>query len=98
MSHLHYDHAGGIELFPEATVHTQSDELAFAFSAEAPRGLYIRADFDGAIRWRELRGERDLFGDGRIVCIPTPGHSPGHQSLLVRVPTRTILLLGRLAT
>ena len=77
-SHLHYDHAGCIEYFPDATVYAQHDELAFAFwPAVYQRALYVRADFDGPVRWRELRGEHDVFGDGRVVCVPTPGHSPG---------------------
>jgi N-acyl homoserine lactone hydrolase len=94
-SHLHYDHAGCIEYFPDATVYAQHDELAFAFwPAVYQRALYVRADFDGPVRWRELRGEHDVFGDGRVVCVPTPGHSPGHQSLLVRLESRTILLVA----
>jgi N-acyl homoserine lactone hydrolase len=95
MSHLHYDHSGGIEFFPHATVYTQREELRFAFwPAAYHRALYVRADFDGPVRWRELTGEYDLFGDARIVCIPTPGHSPGHQSLLVRLDGGTILLVA----
>jgi N-acyl homoserine lactone hydrolase len=94
-SHLHYDHSGCIKFFPEATVYAQHEELQFAFwPAVYQRALYIPADFDGPVRWRELRGEHDIFGDGRVVCIPTPGHSPGHQSLLVRLEQRTILLVA----
>jgi glyoxylase-like metal-dependent hydrolase (beta-lactamase superfamily II) len=94
-SHLHYDHAGGLGLFPRALVHVQRAELAHALSVSpTPELLYLRGDYEGDVRWHELEGEHDLFGDGRVVCIPTPGHSPGHQSLLIRLPSQTIFLLA----
>jgi len=40
----------------------------------------------------ELDGEHDLFGDGRVVCLPTPGHTPGHQSLRVRLDCGDVIL------
>jgi glyoxylase-like metal-dependent hydrolase (beta-lactamase superfamily II) len=40
----------------------------------------------------DIDGEHDLFGDGRVVCIPTYGHTPGHQSLRVRLDTQEIVL------
>jgi N-acyl homoserine lactone hydrolase len=94
MSHLHYDHAGGIERFADATVYVQREELGFARSAGATPGLYFRDDFGGDVRFAQIAGEHDLFGDGSVVCIPTPGHSPGHQSLLVRLGGQTIFLLA----
>jgi len=91
-SHLHLDHAGGVGCFPKAQVIVQRRELEYAyvpdfFMAKA----YIRADFDRpGIRWRLLDGDRDegfdLFGDGALTIVNTPGHTPGHQSLLVRLP------------
>jgi N-acyl homoserine lactone hydrolase len=43
----------------------------------------------------KLEGDRDLFGDGSVVILSTPGHTPGHQSLLVRLPkTGAIVLSG----
>jgi len=41
-------------------------------------------DFDHPLDYRMLDGEHDVFGDGRVVLLPTYGHTPGHQSLLVR--------------
>ena len=47
-------------------------------------------DFDRVVR---IDGEHDLFGDGSVVCIPTYGHTPGHQSLLVELPdSRPVIL------
>ena len=43
----------------------------------------------------ELEGDRDVFGDGSVVILATPGHTPGHQSLLVRLPqTGAVVLSG----
>jgi N-acyl homoserine lactone hydrolase len=93
MSHLHYDHAGGIEFFPDATFYVQREELRFAhWPAIYQRSIYVRRDFDHPVRWRELTGDYDIFGDGRVVAFPTPGHTPGHQSLLVQLDNRTMIL------
>jgi len=43
----------------------------------------------------KIEGDRDVFGDGSVVLIATPGHTPGHQSLLVKLPkTGAVLLTG----
>lgn len=87
-SHLHYDHAGGLQFFPGAAVWVQSAELRFAYAPAAyQRELYDRDDFDHRLRWQELDGGHDLFGDGAVTILPTPGHTPGHQSLRVELPS-----------
>lgn len=95
LSHLHYDHAGGIESFPNATFHVQRAERQFA---DAPPiyqcGDYTPADYAHPVRWNEIDGPVDLFADGRVVLTPTPGHTPGHQSLVVRLAQRTLVLVG----
>lgn len=95
LSHLHYDHAGQIALVPDATFYVQSTELAFAhWPAVYQRALYVSADFDLPVAWKELRGEYDVFNDGTVVLFPTPGHTPGHQSMLVRLEERPQILVG----
>lgn len=87
-SHLHYDHAGGLQFFPAASVWVQAAELRFAHSpAVYQRELYDADDFDHGLRWRQLEGGHDLFGDGAVTILPTPGHTPGHQSLCVELPS-----------
>jgi N-acyl homoserine lactone hydrolase len=94
-SHLHYDHAGGLEFFPGVPVYVQRGELQFAhWPPVYQKGAYVTADFDHPVEWREVDGEYDLFDDGRIVMLPTPGHTPGHQSLLVRLEGETVILLS----
>lgn len=94
LSHLHYDHAGGIEFFPEASFYSQQRELEFAhWPPVYQREIYLPADFDHPVEWTELTGEHDIFGDGRVVIFPTPGHTAGHQSLLVKFEEGRSLIL-----
>ena len=95
LSHLHIDHAGGVGFLPNATFYVQRRELQAAFWPPVfQRDFYVRSDFDHPVRWKELAGEFDLFGDGRIVLFPTPGHSIGHQSMLVRLDGRAVILVA----
>jgi len=96
LSHLHYDHAGGVEFFPEARFYAQQRELEFAhWPPVYQREIYLPADFDHPVEWVELTGDHDLFGDGRVMVFPTPGHTAGHQSMLVRFEQdRAIVLVA----
>ena len=51
-------------------------------------------DFDHPLDYQLLDGERDVFGDGQVVIIPTYGHTPGHQSVRVRAGKGTDLVLA----
>jgi N-acyl homoserine lactone hydrolase len=92
-SHFHFDHRGRNEFFPDATFLVQRRELAAARHPEAitPPGRYTQSarDFDHPLEYQleyqEVDGEHDVFGDGRVVLFPTYGHTPGHQSLRVRL-------------
>jgi glyoxylase-like metal-dependent hydrolase (beta-lactamase superfamily II) len=98
-SHLHLDHTGAVGRFPRATHIVQRIEYEYAHNPDwFSKGAYIRADFDRpGIDWKFLGGEYtddyDLFGDGSIRMIFTPGHSPGHQSFLVTLPNTGPVLL-----
>jgi glyoxylase-like metal-dependent hydrolase (beta-lactamase superfamily II) len=94
-SHLHFDHAGGNALIPNARVIVHHDEWAAAGDPDLrARNFFNPRDFDLGHDVIQPKGEYDLFGDGRIVCIPTPGHTPGHQSLRIKTGTKDILLAG----
>ena len=84
-SHLHFDHCGGNEFFPQATILVQRPELEAARRPGfVPSYNPSPIDFYHALDYRMIEGEHDVFGDGAVVLIPTYGHTPGHQSLLVR--------------
>jgi N-acyl homoserine lactone hydrolase len=85
-SHLHFDHVGGNVDLPNAKMIVQRREWEAAADPELiRRNAYNRADFDLGHQVQQVDGEHDLFGDGRVVCIPTHGHTAGHQSLRVRL-------------
>lgn len=95
LSHLHYDHAGGLQYFPEAAVVVQRRELQFAFWPPVyQRSAYDRDDFDRPFNWLEIDGDYDLFGDGTILVTPTPGHTPGHQAAVVKLASGMHVLGG----
>ncbi|WP_218578108.1 N-acyl homoserine lactonase family protein [Vineibacter terrae] len=94
-SHLHFDHCGGNQLIPNATLVVQRREWAAAQDAElAAKVGFYRQDIDHGHPVIQADGEHDLFGDGRVVCIPTHGHTPGHQSLRVRLDSGEVVLAG----
>jgi glyoxylase-like metal-dependent hydrolase (beta-lactamase superfamily II) len=98
-SHLHLDHTGALGRFPMATTLVQRIEHEYAHAPDwFAKAAYIRADFDKpGIQWKMLGGDYtdhfDLFGDGVVTTIFTPGHSPGHQSFLIRLPNTGPVLL-----
>jgi N-acyl homoserine lactone hydrolase len=88
LSHSHPDHVGNLNLFSQATLVVQKAEYDWAQPFGGPR-------FKPEQPAIKAEGDRDLFGDGSVMLISTPGHSPGHQCLLVRLPkTGTVLLSG----
>jgi N-acyl homoserine lactone hydrolase len=94
-THLHIDHTGALGHFPNATVVVHSRELEAARAADSPMTSgYVRADYDRPeLRWKTVDGETDLFGDGAIRLLETPGHSAGHVSLLLRLEETGPVLL-----
>jgi glyoxylase-like metal-dependent hydrolase (beta-lactamase superfamily II) len=93
-SHLHFDHTGGNAQIPNAELVVQRREWDAGHDADlSARLAFDRRDYDLGHRLRLLDGEHDLFGDGRVVCVPTYGHTPGHQSLRLRLDGGTTILL-----
>ena len=85
LSHLHFDHAGGLRELRNATIVIQRREWEAGFDADlsAHYGLRKRY-FDLGHPVEMIDGEHDLFGDGSVTCMPSYGHTPGHQSARVR--------------
>jgi N-acyl homoserine lactone hydrolase len=95
ISHLHFDHAGGAELFAKSELVVQRDEYAAAHHPPpflAP--FYYRRNFDlPEHRWRLLDGDTELAPG--LTVLRSDGHTPGHQSLLVELPrTGPVILSG----
>lgn len=98
-SHLHNDHTGNAGLFKNSTWLMQEAEYTIAFSENAKNYGYLPQDYSNkrGNTIIKLHGNHDVFGDGAVVIISTPGHSPGHQSLFVDLPkTGPIILSGDL--
>lgn len=92
-SHLHFDHCGGNDGFPDATliVHAKEWRAAQRPNTQAA-GIYNPHDFDHMRSVRQIDGPLDLFGDGDVIVFPTPGHTPGHQSMRLRLASGEVVL------
>jgi N-acyl homoserine lactone hydrolase len=91
VSHTHPDHVGNVELFPTSMLLVQKAE----YDWPSPLGL---GRFKPEHPVTKLSGDHDVFGDGSVVIIATPGHTPGHQSLLVKLPNTGAVVLSGDAT
>jgi len=101
-SHSHLDHMGNVKLFPKAVHVIQKKELYQAWWPEKFQGrtggAFVMGDFDGPARefnYLELEGDYDLFGDGSIMVLSTPGHTLGHQSVKVKLPSGQVMVLAQ---
>ena len=94
VSHCHFDHVGGLCELPNARLVVQRDEWSAATGAASDGGGYDRSLYDLGHDVVLVDGEHDLFGDGTVVTVPTPGHTCGHQSLRVLVADGPTILAG----
>lgn len=86
LTHLHWDHAGGLSLLPTRVpvVVQRAEWEAGHDSAAIQRNSFFPRDYAGDDRPVELvDGDHDLLGDGRVRLLLTPGHTPGHQSIQI---------------
>ena len=98
MSHLHLDHSGYMNDFPNSTFIVRKEELKAAWWPEACEGGYVFPTFDKTRGYKFVQPadeeSYDIFLDGSIVLIDTRGHSRGHQSLVLTLPETGKLVLA----
>ncbi len=101
-SHAHLDHAGNIEMFPNAIHIFQKKELYQGwwpekFQGRDGKGPFVLADLDNArdFNYLELEGDYDIFGDGSVQILSTPGHTLGHQSMRVVTEKSGVMILAQ---
>ncbi len=94
-SHLHFDHAGGTGELPDARLVVQRAEWEAGHDQRLiDYGIYDPVDYDHGHEVEQVDGRHDVFGDGRVVCLPTPGHTAGHQALRVELDSGPVVLTG----
>jgi glyoxylase-like metal-dependent hydrolase (beta-lactamase superfamily II) len=100
ISHYHPDHTGQLPLLPDATLLIgRSDWEVVTGVRPGPVNATPFAHWTGGGgKFEAVPLDKDIFGDGSVVMLATPGHTPGHHSLLVRLPqTGAVLITGDLA-
>jgi len=82
-THLHFDHCGNNGSFPNAKFYVQADELRYAYAPDRfQKAAYFREFFDIKTEYTPVRGRHQITDE--IVLMRTPGHSVGHQSVIIR--------------
>jgi len=96
MSHSHGDHSGNANLFGASTIYMQEAEYDAVFGAAPQKYGFLPANFEKlrGSKFVKLNGDHDVFGDGSVVIKSAPGHTPGHQVLLVRLPEHGPVVLS----
>jgi glyoxylase-like metal-dependent hydrolase (beta-lactamase superfamily II) len=94
-SHFHSDHTGNANLFASSTWLIQKKEFEFANSKPAPFGVDPKTFSDyRKEKINLLDGDFDVFGDGTVRILFAPGHTPGHQILLVKLSQKGYIILA----
>ena len=101
-SHTHLDHGGNMGMFPKAIHVVQKKEMYQGwwpekFQGRAVNGSFVLADINAArdYNYLELDGDYDLFGDGTVQIISTPGHTIGHQSVKIKLPKTGSIIVSQ---
>jgi N-acyl homoserine lactone hydrolase len=100
ISHTHGDHIGNVGLFPDSTILMQRAEYSWIHSPDGPNAnvnqlMALARKLLGTPKNLQLiDGDTDVFGDGSVTLVSTPGHTPGHQSLLVHLKKSGFIILS----
>jgi len=92
-THLHFDHCGNNALFPKAKFFVQADEFRYAYAPDRfQQAAYIRELFDVKTDYQLVHGKHQITDN--VFVVPTPGHSIGHQSVIVRADEKNYVYCG----
>jgi N-acyl homoserine lactone hydrolase len=100
ISHTHGDHIGNVSLFPQSTILMQQAEYSWINSANGPNDnvnqlmALARKLLGTPKNLKLINGDTDVFDDGSVTLASTPGHTPGHQSLLVHLRNSGFIILS----
>jgi N-acyl homoserine lactone hydrolase len=100
ISHTHGDHIGNVALFPNSTILMQKAEYNWIHSPDGSNDnvnqlmALARKLLGTPNKLQLLDGDTDVFGDGSVTLVYTPGHTPGHQSLLVHLRNAGFIMLS----
>lgn len=101
ISHYHGDHTGQVASFPKATLFIGKGDWDVLTAPKPPAGVNPEPFTNwikGGGNVEPLPNDKDVFGDGSVIVLSTPGHTPGHHSLLVKLPqTGAVILSGDFA-
>lgn len=107
ISHLHPEHGGAISLFPKTEIAVDKKEYDYAFGR--PKYNYFKKEYESVKKWKLLDFSKadikidpfgrafDIFNDGSVLVIETPGHTPGSISMIVNLPKGPVFLVGDIA-
>jgi glyoxylase-like metal-dependent hydrolase (beta-lactamase superfamily II) len=104
ISHMHLDHSGYMNYFPNSTFIARKEELKAAWWPEASEGGYLFSTYDKTRNFKFIQPaddeDYDIFMDGSVVLIDTRGHSRGHQSVVLNLPNtgKTVLTIDAAPT
>jgi N-acyl homoserine lactone hydrolase len=98
ISHYHADHTGQVASFPKSTVLIGAKEWDAITAPKPATGVNFKpfeSWIKGESKVEPLDLDKDVFGDGSVIVLRAPGHTPGHQALLVKLPqTGAVILSG----
>jgi N-acyl homoserine lactone hydrolase len=100
ISHTHGDHIGNMGLFPNSAILMQRAEYSWIRSPNGSNDnvnqlMALARELLGTPKSLQLiDGDTDVFGDGSVTLVSTPGHTPGHQSLLVHLENSGFIILS----
>lgn len=100
VSHYHFDHIGQLADFPGATLLVGKNDWQVVTTDPATYGADPKpfdAWIKGGSKVEAVANDKDVFGDGSVTMLRLPGHTPGHNGLLVRLKKKPVLLTGDLA-